>query len=220
MRLRIRWVLFDLNGTLLDPSGVGAPLGLSPDHSLAALDDAILASMAETLSGSYRPLPELLRAALAGRAGLIGSGSGRRLDEAVERARAMPAFPDCAPAFDELARDGIEIGVLTNSPRAGAERALAAAGLSERTTLVAGSDEVEVFKPHPNVYRLGIERTGVAAGEICMIAAHWWDLMGASRAGMRTAYVCRYGRRPLPIGPAPDVVADTLTEVAERMRTI
>ena len=49
-----RWALFDLNGTLLDPSAVG-------EDALAA---AVHASTVDSMSGAYRPLPELLRAVL------------------------------------------------------------------------------------------------------------------------------------------------------------
>jgi 2-haloacid dehalogenase len=212
--MRSRWVLFDLNGTLLDPGGVGEPLGLSREGSLAALDDAILGSMAETLTGSYRPLPDFLRAALVARA---GTESG--IDESMERARAMPAYPDCTPALEQLRSAGVMTGVLTNSARETAEAALGAAGLLDLFDVVAGSDEVEAFKPDPRVYRLGLARTGAAPHEVCMVASHWWDLMGAARAGMRTAWVERDGRALSQAGPAPDLRAAALDELALRLRT-
>jgi 2-haloacid dehalogenase len=212
--MRFSWVLFDLNGTLLDPGGVGEPLGLSREGSLAALDDAILGSMAETLSGSYRPLPDFLRAALVLRA---GTESG--IDDAMKRARAMPAYPDCTPALEQLRSAGIAIGVLTNSARETAETALGAAGLLDLFDVVAGSDEVEAFKPDPRVYRLGLERAGAAPHEVCMVASHWWDLMGAARAGMRTAWVERDGRALSQAGPAPDLRAASLDELAPRLRS-
>src|SRR5919197_4120736 len=37
--VELTWVLFDLNGTLLDPSGIGEPVGLSPEESIGALDE-------------------------------------------------------------------------------------------------------------------------------------------------------------------------------------
>jgi 2-haloacid dehalogenase len=212
--MRFSWVLFDLNGTLLDPGGVGEPLGLSREGSLAALDDAILGSMAETLSGSYRPLPDFLRAALVLRA---GTESG--IDDAMKRARAMPAYPDCTPALEQLRSAGIAIGVLTNSARETAETALGAAGLLDLFDVVAGSDEVEAFKPDPRVYRLGLERAGAAPHEVCMVASHWWDLMGAARAGMRTAWVEGDGRALSRAGPAPDLRAASLDELALRLRS-
>jgi 2-haloacid dehalogenase len=208
------WILFDLNGTLLDPGGVGEPLGLSREGSLAALDDAILGSMAETLSGSYRPLPGFLRAALVLRA---GTESG--IEDAMERARVMPAYPDCRPALERLRSAGLAIGVLTNSARETAETALAAAGLLDLLDVVAGSDEVRAFKPDPRVYRLGLERTGAAPHEVCMVASHWWDLMGAARAGMRTAWVARDGRALSQAGPEPDLRAATLDELALLLTT-
>jgi 2-haloacid dehalogenase len=212
--MRLDWVLFDLNGTLLDPGGVGEPLGLSREGSLAALDDAILGSMAETLSGSYRPLPDFLRAALVLRA---GTESG--IEDAMKRARAMPAYPDCTPALEQLRSAGVTTGVLTNSARETAEAALGAAGLLDRFDVVAGSDEVEAFKPDPRVYRLSLERTGAAPHEVCMVASHWWDLMGAARVCMRTAWVERDGRALSQAGPRPDLRAATLDELALRLTT-
>jgi 2-haloacid dehalogenase len=65
---RVRWVLFDLNGTLLDPSGIADPLGGGERTRrlvAEAFRDALLLTMADTPSGgAYRPLPDYLRAEL------------------------------------------------------------------------------------------------------------------------------------------------------------
>ena len=206
------WILFDLNGTLLDPGGVGEPLGLSREQSLDALDHAIAGSMAETLSGSYRPLPEFLRAALVA---LAGHEAG--IDAAMERAKKMPAYPDCLAALERLRAAGMKTGVLTNSARDRAVAGLEAAGLLDSFDLVAGSDAVEAFKPDPRMYRLGIERTGAAPEAICMVASHWWDLMGAQRAGMRGGFVQRDGRPFMAAGPQPDYRAATLDGLAAQI---
>ncbi len=210
--MKPHWILFDLNGTLLDAAGIGAPLGLSREESLAALDDAIAGSMAETMSGSYRPLPEFLRAALVARA-----GGDAEIEAAMERAKRMPPYPDCLAALEQLRAAGIKTGVLTNSARDRAVEGLEAAGLIKSFDLVAGSDTVEVFKPDPRMYRLGIARTGVAPGQVCMVASHWWDLMGAQRAGMRGGFVQRDGRPFMAAGPKPDYRADTLDELAAQI---
>ena len=92
------------------PAAWASPLGLSREQSLDALDHAIAGSMAETLSGSYRPLPEFLRAALVA---LAGHDAG--IDAAMERAKEMPAYPDCLAALQRLRAGGLKTGVLTNS---------------------------------------------------------------------------------------------------------
>jgi 2-haloacid dehalogenase len=52
-----------------------------------------------------------------------------------------------------------------------------------------------------------------------MVASHWWDLMGAARAGMRTAWVARDGRALSQAGPEPDLRAATLDELALLLTT-
>jgi 2-haloacid dehalogenase len=216
--VRLRWVLCDLNGTLLDPSGIGGPLGLSVEESVAAFDDAILASMADTLSGAYRPLPELLRSALLTRAQLTGDAAG--IEEAIQRARSMPAYPGAGEAVVGLREAGLEVGVLTNSATGAAERALEAAGLRQQMSIVVGSDQVEVFKPHPALYERGIAATGVEAAEVCMVAAHWWDVLGAARAGMRTAWIAHKEGNLTEAAGNPDVIAATLGEGAKAIAVL
>lgn len=212
----MRWVLFDMNGTLLDPGGIGAPLGLSPEESLGVLDETILLSMAETLSGGERPFPELLESSLRRRAELAGAGPDA-VAEALRLAGAMPAYPDAAAAIERLAGAGLRVGVLTNTPTPNAEAALAAAGLRDALELVVGSDETGAFKPHPQVYARGIERTGAPAAEVCMVATHGWDLLGAHRAGMRTAWAARKEHVRYPTNPPPDAEGEGLLQLADAL---
>jgi 2-haloacid dehalogenase len=141
------------------------------------------------MSGAYRPLPELLRAVLE-REGV------EDVDRTLERFAAMPAYPDAATALDTLRQAGVRAGVLSNSAKGAAESALTSAGLE--VELVVGSDAVGVFKPDPRVYAAGVEATGAGPGEVVMVAAHWWDLLGASRAGLRTAWVARKEKVLMP----------------------
>lgn len=53
------------------------------------------------------------------------------------------------------------------------------------------------YKPDPAVYQGAARLLGVAHDELLMVAAHPSDLLGAQRAGLRTAYV----PRPLERGP-------------------
>jgi 2-haloacid dehalogenase len=177
--MRPAWALFDLNGTLLDPAGIGE----------GALDEAILAMMALNGVGEYRPLPEILRAVLerrltAGRGMMPGA-----LEAAMAAAAAMPAYPGADEALRALADGGVRLAVLTNSPTETAERGLEAAGIRDRFAHVVGTDQVGVFKPDGRVYRHGLAAVGAQPGEAVMVAAHWWDLLGARAAGMRVAWV-------------------------------
>jgi 2-haloacid dehalogenase len=136
------------------------------------------------------------------------------LDTAMERAGAMDPFPEAGAALGLLHDAGIRTGVLTNSPTAGAERSLQRAGLDEDFEVVIGTDAVGSFKPHPLVYRHAVERLQAKPAEICLVAAHGWDVMGGMRAGLRGAWVARTERWLPPTIPEPDVRGEDLEDAA------
>jgi 2-haloacid dehalogenase len=47
-----------------------------------------------------------------------------------------------------------------------------------------------------------------------MVAAHWWDVEGAKRAGLRTAWVARRERILRATVPDPDVRGEDVRDVA------
>ena len=53
-------------------------------------------------------------------------------------------------------------------------------------------EEAGAFKPHPGVYRAAARILNAEPGEIMMVAAHSFDIMGARVSGYRGAYVNRY----------------------------
>lgn len=214
--LGVRWALFDLNGTVLDPSGIAGPLGGDEDRRLVAeaFHEALLLTMADTLSGGgYRPLPEYLRATLERALRAEGRDRGV-LDAAMRRAAALEPFPEAGAALSRLRAADVRLGVLTNSTTEAAERALAAAALLDRFEVVIGSDQVQTFKPHPRVYGHAVETVGAESAEIVLVAGHGWDVMGAMRAGLRGAWVARSERWLVPIVPEPDVRGEDLDDVA------
>lgn len=217
---RVGWVLFDLNGTLLDPAGIAEPLGGSrEDRRLvaAAFHEALLLTMADAISGGpYRPLPDYLRATLE-RALRAADRDVGPLDAAMERAGAMAPFPEADAAIGLLRDAGLRTGVLTNSTADAAERALTSAGLRDSFEVVIGSDAVQTFKPDARVYTHAAERVASHGAEIVLVAAHAWDVTGAMRAGLRGAWVARSERWLVPVVPEPDIRGDDLEDVARKL---
>ena len=209
-------VAFDLNGTLLDPSALAEPLGgdePSCQLVLRALDTAVVQGMAFTLSGGYRPFPQLIEAGLRRELELCGRDADLA-SAAVERLGAMAPFPEAAEALDVLARAGHRLAVVTNSATADAEEVLANAGLRDRFAAVIGTDDACAFKPDGRVYASALDRLGSDGAETWLVAAHWWDVLGASRAGLRTAWVARK-ERVLLASVVPDVSGDDLLAAAQ-----
>ena len=199
---RVSWVVFDLNGTLLDIAAVGDDV----------LHEALFAAMTLNHVGEYRPLPELLAAAAERRHAALGAPPA---DQVTAAAGAMPAYPEARAALDLLAAAGLRLAVLTNSPTETAERGLRAAGLRDRFAHVIGTDQVGVFKPDGRVYRHGLSVIGAEPAEATMVASHWWDLRGARAAGMRVAWVARGEGALSSLLAEPDAQGPDLLAVAQ-----
>jgi 2-haloacid dehalogenase len=215
----LRWVLFDLNLTLVDPTVLAQPLGDSADAEelvFSAFDTAVAQAMAITLTGAHAEFRDLVDAAL--RRGLALTGRDEALAaDSLALLGSMPAFFEAPGALERLRGEGLQLGVLSQSSTAAADQVLRFAGLRDRMDMVVGADEVGAFKPHPRAYATAVERTGATVDEICFVAAHWWDVMGAARAGMRTGWVARRERALLGTVPEPTIRGRDLTEVADRI---
>jgi 2-haloacid dehalogenase len=208
-------VLFDVNGTLLDPRALtatweGAPAGLG----LSVLDQTVLQSMVDTLTGEFRPFTEYIRAALAHRAQLLGLGEDA-VEAGMRAAAALPPYPDAADALARLRLAGHTPCAVTNSAADAARSALGDAGLLEHMHAVVGADSAGAYKPDPRVYGNALDVLGLEAAGTWFVAGHWWDVTGAKRAGLRTAWIARDEGVLLDSAPVPDVRAADLKEAAE-----
>jgi 2-haloacid dehalogenase len=205
------WVLFDLNGTLVDPSVLAEPLGVDAGFVSAAFDEANAAAMVATLGGVPAQFKALLESALRRRLAAAGA-SGEGVPEALERLAGMPAYPDARAALERLRDAGHTLGALTQSSRDAAETVLSAAGLRDLFALVASAPESGAYKPDPRAYRHGLAEAG--ANTAWFVAGHWWDVAGATAAGLRGAWVARTDVAYPAALPQPAVSGAGLDEVA------
>jgi 2-haloacid dehalogenase len=206
-------LLFDLNGTLTDPSALGAPWS-APELGADVLAGAVRNAMVDTILGRYRDFREHVEATL--RVNVAHQGLGldeSRVAQAMEIAAALPAFPDTAPALETMVAAGHRLAVLTNSGADAGRRTLEAAGLADRFAWILGVDAVHAFKPHPATYAHAIEQLDAPPAEVTFVSAHPWDLAGAANAGMRTALV-RRGEGAATVFPRPELEAPDLTGIA------
>ena len=213
----LQWVLFNLTGTLVDPTVLAQPLGDSgadEELVLSALDDAIAMAMVDNLTGARTPLDELVEAAMRRRLRLAGVDESRAA-AARELMGTMPAYLEVPGALETLRARGLRLGVLAQSSAHATDAVLRFAGLRDRFELVLSAQESGAYKPDLRPYRMAIERTGSPGSDIVFVSTHWWDVAGAKRAGMRTGWVARRDL-VLPDGlPEPDVGGRDLAEVAE-----
>ena len=72
-------------------------------------------------------------------------------------------------------------------------------------------------KPAPEAYRSVAAALNVDAGDICLIASHVWDTIGAGAAGWQSGLILREGNAPLAVGPQPDYIGKDLDAIADQL---
>src|SRR6516162_6007427 len=55
-------------------------------------------------------------------------------------------------------------------------------------------EQVRVYKPHPKVYQLAVDRLGVESRAISFQSSNAWDAWAASAFGMRVVWCNRYAQ--------------------------
>jgi len=133
--------------------------------------------------------------------------------------RLMP-WPDSVPGLNRLKTRYI-VATLSNGNVSLLVDMAKNAGLPWDTVL--SGELIEKYKPDPEVYRMAARLLGAAYDETMLVAAHPPDLLGAQRAGIRTAYVPRpleHGPKPLvppPAGAKFDYTASDFLDLARQL---
>lgn len=212
---------FDVNETLLDLAALD-PLftDLLGDAALRPqwFSTMLQLSFVGGLTGHYVDFSTAQRAALRMTAARAGRDlSAEAIEMVVDAMRRLPAHPDAPEALTRLRDGGFRVTALTNSVLDVARDQLANARLTDRFEAIFSADEAQSLKPAPAPYRMVAERCGVDVAEVCLIAAHAWDVSGAMAAGAQAAFVARGGAMPSPLGDQPGVIGRDLTEVADAL---
>ena len=214
-------LLFDVNETLLD---IGA---LTPLFERVFGDGRVMRewyaqlvvfSQAATFADRYVPF------------GTLGAGVLRMLGtihckpvadadvaELAATTTSLPAHAGVQAALERLRDAGFRLATLTNSAPSSPPTPLEKAGLAPLFEAALSVDAVRRFKPAAECYRQAADKLGVAPADICMVATHVWDLLGAQAVGFRTAFVTWGDNAALPVPelPQPDVAAPTMIALAD-----
>ena len=211
-------VAFDVIGTLFNlerPRAALMALGL-PSLALEVwFAESLRDFFALSHAGGYAPLRDALAAALPR---TLASMEVEYDDAVIERVlatfRQLNPAEGAGAAIRALTEAGFSILALTNGSEDLTRGLLEGAGLHHDFDAVLSCDEIRTSKPHPAVYEMARKRE---PGELWMVAAHGWDIAGAARAGLRTAWISGKERVYPAIFPTPDIRAPDLERAARRI---
>jgi 2-haloacid dehalogenase len=125
----------------------------------------------------------------------------------------LDAFPEVPDVLERLKHAGVRTAILSNGSPAMLDAAVKAGGLALLIDEVLSVEEVGVYKPHPKVYQLAVDRLGIPAGAIAFQSSNAWDAYAASAFGMQVVWCNRYGQRRERLPGAPDRMVRSLAEL-------
>jgi 2-haloacid dehalogenase len=218
MAARPTVVVFDVNETLSDMapmadrlSDVGAPPHLAQLWFATLLRDGFALTTAGANDRFARIGEEVLRDLLS--AVRLDRDPDAAVDHVMSGFLALPLHPDVADGVRALRALGLRLVTLTNGATRVAERLLAGAGLRDEFEALLSVEDVGVWKPGRAAYEHAAAVCGTGVGEMMLVASHPWDIDGAARAGLATAWVNRDGRRFPAYFTSPTVALGGRTEL-------
>ncbi|WP_423190224.1 haloacid dehalogenase type II [Alkalibacterium sp. f15] len=217
----IKTVLFDMNETLLDLSVLKENFDkyFEDKYVLKYWFSKLLHS--STVIGGmddYTDFGKLAEAALES----VFLESDKELTDEIKTDilgsfRKLPAHDDVAEALKVLRDHDIKVISVTNSSYEMVEEQLNNSGLIDLFDAYYSVDSVERYKPFKDIYHYVLKEEKINAAETVMVAAHDWDLFGAKKAGLNTAFIKRKKDQYNPYYLKPDISISNLVELVQEI---
>jgi 2-haloacid dehalogenase len=214
-------IVFDVNETLLDLETM-APTFERIFHDKSAMRlwfaNFIMYSAALTVAGQYVPFTDIGAAVMK----MLADTRGIRIKETdkmelTEKFSTMPPHPEVPAALDKLRGAGFRLFTLTDNLLETQTRQLEHGGIVGLFERRFSADGVKRHKPAPEAYAYVQKELKVQPSQLCLIACHTWDTLGAVAAGWEAALIRRVGNDVLEVGPQPQIVGDDLNDVADQL---
>jgi 2-haloacid dehalogenase len=192
--------VFDAYGTLFDV------------HSAVGRLRARVGEQADALSQLWRAkqLEYTWLRALMGRHADFWQVTGDALDYALARSGVEPAmreplmhaylaldaYPEVPDVLRRLRHAGLKAAILSNGEPSMLAAAARSAGIDGLLDAILSVEDVGIFKPHPKVYQLAVDRLAVRPDQVAFQSSNAWDVSGAAAFGLRAVWINRLGMPP------------------------
>lgn len=216
-------VVFDVNETLSDLSPMAerfAEIGAPPHFARVWFASLLRDGFAATAAGHSEPFAVIGREVLRGLLAPLGrvADTEQAIDHIMGAFVALPLHPDVPAGVRALREARFRLVTLTNGATRIPEQLLTRAGLEGYFERFLSVEDAGVWKPAAASYAYAATACDVALEHMVLVASHPWDIDGASRAGMRTAWIDRAGGAYPGYFAQPDYTATGIDDLAGQLQ--
>lgn len=205
-------VLLDVNETLVSFDAL-RPRFPHPEMTDLWLAATLRDGMALSAAGDYAPLEQIGRGVLLG----MLDGDEKAADHVLEGLSELRLHGDVVAGLHALAQRGARVVTFTNGSVDQTRAWMEKGGADRHVDEYLSVEEVERWKPAAEAYEWVLGHLGIAPEQTALVAVHPWDVNGASRAGIRSAWLNRSGVPYPEVFAEPDCSARHLPALAEEI---
>jgi 2-haloacid dehalogenase len=216
-------IVFDVNETLSDMSPLadrfaetGAPASLAKLWFATLLRDGFALTAAGDNSAFAEIGAEALRGLLAGQD--LTMETDAAVDHIMQGLAGLEVHGDVPEGVSALKAAGYRLATLTNGSTDVAETLFAAAGIRDSFDRLLSVDDAPAWKPARGAYDYAAAACGSDPEHMLLVAVHPWDIHGAARAGLNTAWINRSGTPYPAYFTEPDYTVASLRDLAGALK--
>jgi 2-haloacid dehalogenase len=217
----IKAVLFDMNETILNLSLLHRNFDKSFDDKYVLKYWFTKLLHSSTVMGSmdeYIDFGKLSEAVLES----LFYENGKSLtketkSEILDSFKNLPAYDDVPKALKLLHDNNIKTIAVSNSSLVMIKEQLTNACIIEQFDNYYSVDSVKKYKPFTDIYKYVANSEKLSVTNIAMVATHDWDLFGAKKVGLTTAYIKRKKEIYNPYYPQPDILNTNLVDLSQAL---
>ena len=214
-------IIFDVNETLLDLNPLKEKINkvLRNEQAFEIWFRSLLHySLVETTTNSYNDFGSIGKATFKMTAQSLEVNLGENeIEDILGLIKKLPPHPDVIDGLKKLKDAGHILVTLTNGNYPTLREQLSHAEIREYFTEIFSVDSVSKYKPHCETYLYVLEQMNISSKNAMLVAAHGWDITGAKKAGLQTAFISRLGKFKYPLAQDSDYTANTILELANQL---
>lgn len=211
-------LIFDVNETLLDMSPLKKAVNTALGNDLAFdiwFPTLLQYSLVETITENYTDFSAIAAATFKMAASKFDKDfSKSELTKILSPIKKLQPHHEVSQALYLLKEKGFKLVALTNGKQEVVDAQLKNAKIDQFFNDIFSVEVVKRYKPHRETYNFVLDNYKIESSEAMLIAAHGWDILGAKRAGLQTAFVSRPGESLYPLSEKPDILGQDLLEIA------
>jgi len=126
----------------------------------------------------------------------------------------LPVFDDVKSTLSSLANHGVRLYAFSNGSKKAVNTLLENAGVQTFFLDVLSVEDVNSFKPSPEVYQYLLNKTGLSKENVCLVSSNPFDIIGAVSIGLKATWVKRSPSAVFdPWGIEPTITIRSLNEI-------